>query len=132
MRTETILAAMAADKKRVARQLRFVLPLALGEVAIVDNIPIEDVITVIEEVRARLDAVDELAGGAAGALARGGYGAAGAEFGVSSGTGTDGAGTRRNDRQARARETAKSRAPAKNAKPGRGKGQSSCRPQPKR
>lgn len=51
MRTEAILAAMAADKKRVARQLRFVLPLALGEVAIVDNIPIEDVITVIEEVR---------------------------------------------------------------------------------
>ena len=51
MGTDAILAAMAADKKRVARQLRFVLPLALGDVAIVDNIPTEDVATVIEEVR---------------------------------------------------------------------------------
>ncbi len=49
--TKAILSAMATDKKRVGKQLRFVLPRALGDVVIVDDIPTEDVMAIIEEVR---------------------------------------------------------------------------------
>ncbi|MBI5033740.1 MAG: 3-dehydroquinate synthase [Chloroflexi bacterium] len=51
MSTEAILAAMATDKKRIGPRLRFVLPRAIGDVAIVDDVPQEDVIAVIDELR---------------------------------------------------------------------------------
>ncbi|MBI5304264.1 MAG: 3-dehydroquinate synthase [Chloroflexi bacterium] len=51
MSTDVILDAMGTDKKRVGAQLRFVLPRALGDVVIVDNVPREDVIAAIEETR---------------------------------------------------------------------------------
>ncbi len=47
MTTESILSAMATDKKRVAQHLRFVLPRALGNVEIADDVPIEDVAAVL-------------------------------------------------------------------------------------
>jgi 3-dehydroquinate synthase len=49
---DAILSAMTRDKKRVARQMRFVLPLALGRVEIVDHVPIENVAAILEETRA--------------------------------------------------------------------------------
>ncbi len=52
MDTQAIVSAMATDKKRVGKQLRFVLPRALGDVVIADDIPTEAVAAVIEEVRA--------------------------------------------------------------------------------
>lgn len=51
MSTDAILSAMATDKKRIGRRLRFVLPRALGQVDIVDNVPFEDVSAVIDELR---------------------------------------------------------------------------------
>jgi shikimate kinase / 3-dehydroquinate synthase len=51
MSTDAILSAMATDKKRLGLQLRFVLPRALGDVAMVDHVPQEDVIAVIAETR---------------------------------------------------------------------------------
>ena len=49
--TNAILDAMATDKKRVGARLRFVLPRALGDVIIVDDVPQEDVVAVIDEQR---------------------------------------------------------------------------------
>jgi 3-dehydroquinate synthetase len=51
MSTDAILLAMATDKKRVGSRLRFVLPRAIGDVALVDDVPPEDVIAVIDEMR---------------------------------------------------------------------------------
>ena len=51
METQAILDAMATDKKRVDSRLRFVLPRALGEVVIVDRVPQEDLIAVLEQTR---------------------------------------------------------------------------------
>jgi shikimate kinase/3-dehydroquinate synthase len=51
MSIEAILAAMATDKKRVAARLRFVLPRALGDVIVTDDVNQQDVITAIEETR---------------------------------------------------------------------------------
>lgn len=44
---ETVLAAMSADKKRIDGRLRFVLPRALGDVELFDNVPIEAVLAVL-------------------------------------------------------------------------------------
>lgn len=49
--TAAILSAMTMDKKRVGSHLRFVLPRALGDVVIVDNIPSEEVNAVLEELQ---------------------------------------------------------------------------------
>ena len=54
MSTDAILLAMATDKKRVGSRLRFVLPRAIGDVAIVDDVPQEDVIAIIDEMRQSL------------------------------------------------------------------------------
>ena len=51
MSTDAVLSAMATDKKRIGRHLRFVLPRALGQVDIVDNVPSEAVGAVIEDLR---------------------------------------------------------------------------------
>ncbi len=51
MSTDAILSAMATDKKRVGGRLRFVLPRALGQVDIVDNVSPEDVSAIIDERR---------------------------------------------------------------------------------
>jgi 3-dehydroquinate synthetase len=51
MSTDAILSAMATDKKRIGSRLRFVLPLAIGDTAIVDDVPQEDVIAIIDELR---------------------------------------------------------------------------------
>ena len=48
---EAILDAMRSDKKRVGTRLRFILPRALGDVVIADDVPQEDVVAVIEELR---------------------------------------------------------------------------------
>ncbi len=48
---EQILAAMATDKKRVGSHLRFILPRAIGDVVIVDDVARDDVAAVIEENR---------------------------------------------------------------------------------
>lgn len=53
MSTDAIIGAMRTDKKRVASRLRFVLPRALGDVTIVDEVPQADVIKVLEETRER-------------------------------------------------------------------------------
>jgi 3-dehydroquinate synthetase len=45
---DAILAAMATDKKRVAARLRFVLPRALGDVVIVDNVTNEEIVAVLQ------------------------------------------------------------------------------------
>ena len=50
MAVDAILAAMATDKKRVAARLRFVLPRALGDVVIVDDVTREEIVTVLEQV----------------------------------------------------------------------------------
>jgi shikimate kinase / 3-dehydroquinate synthase len=52
MSTDAILSAMATDKKRIGQRLRFVLPRALGQVDIVDNVPLEDVRAVVDELHA--------------------------------------------------------------------------------
>ncbi len=46
---EQVLAAMATDKKRVGRRLRFVLPRAIGDVAVFDDVPDDDVLAVLQE-----------------------------------------------------------------------------------
>jgi 3-dehydroquinate synthase len=46
---EQILAAMATDKKRVGRRLRFVLPRAIGDVDVFDDVPDDDVLAVLHE-----------------------------------------------------------------------------------
>ena len=46
---EELLAVMRVDKKAVAGRLRFVLPRRLGEVALFDDVPEEDVCRVLEE-----------------------------------------------------------------------------------
>lgn len=51
MPTEEILAAMQTDKKRVGARLRFVLPRALGDVVIVDDICRDQVRHILTEVR---------------------------------------------------------------------------------
>jgi 3-dehydroquinate synthase len=48
---EQIFAAMATDKKRVGARLRFILPRAIGEVVMVDDVAREDVVAVIEASR---------------------------------------------------------------------------------
>jgi 3-dehydroquinate synthase len=48
---EAILDAMRSDKKRVGTRLRFILPRALGDVVIADDVPPEDVVAVIERLR---------------------------------------------------------------------------------
>jgi 3-dehydroquinate synthetase len=42
---------MRSDKKRVGTRLRFILPRALGDVVIADDVPPEDVVAVIERLR---------------------------------------------------------------------------------
>jgi len=49
--TDAIIAAMQTDKKRVNAQLRFILPRAIGDVVIVDDVAREDVIATIEGAR---------------------------------------------------------------------------------
>ena len=49
--TAAILDAMATDKKRVDGRLRFVLPQALGDVVVVDDVAHEEVIAAMEETR---------------------------------------------------------------------------------
>lgn len=49
---EAIMSAMTLDKKRLGSRLRFVLPRALSDVVIVDNVPREDVLAVLAETRA--------------------------------------------------------------------------------
>ncbi|HUX41118.1 MAG TPA: 3-dehydroquinate synthase [Rectinemataceae bacterium] len=51
MSTRSVLDAMATDKKRIAARQRFVLPRAIGEVEIVDDVDEELVRTVIEASR---------------------------------------------------------------------------------
>ncbi len=46
---EALLATMRTDKKSVAGKLRFILPRRLGEVALFDNVPEEDVRAVLRE-----------------------------------------------------------------------------------
>jgi 3-dehydroquinate synthase len=52
MSADAILSAMASDKKRLGSHVRFVLPRALGDVVIVDDVPPDDVVSVLEETRA--------------------------------------------------------------------------------
>ncbi len=54
MPADAILEAMQSDKKRVGARVRFVLPRALGEACIVDDVPREMVIRVIEELRVQV------------------------------------------------------------------------------
>jgi 3-dehydroquinate synthetase len=49
--SDDLVNAMQADKKRVGARLRFVLPRALGEVVIVDDVTQDEVKQIIEEVR---------------------------------------------------------------------------------
>jgi 3-dehydroquinate synthase len=49
---EGLLATMRTDKKSVAGRLRFILPKRLGEVALFDDVPEDDVRRVLEEARA--------------------------------------------------------------------------------
>ncbi len=51
MSTDAILSAMATDKKRMSGRLRLVLPRALGQVDIVDNVPLQEIRAVIDEMR---------------------------------------------------------------------------------
>ncbi len=51
MSTDSILVAMAADKKRVDARLRFVLPRALGDTIVVDDLARKDIVAAIEETR---------------------------------------------------------------------------------
>jgi 3-dehydroquinate synthase len=46
---EQVLAAMATDKKRAGSRLRFVLPRALGDVDVFDDVPDDDVLAVLHE-----------------------------------------------------------------------------------
>jgi 3-dehydroquinate synthetase len=46
---EQVLAAMATDKKRVGNRLRFVLPRAIGDVDVFDDVPDDDVLAVLHE-----------------------------------------------------------------------------------
>jgi 3-dehydroquinate synthase len=46
---DELLATMRSDKKSLAGRLRFVLPRRLGEVALFDDVPEEDVRSVLEE-----------------------------------------------------------------------------------
>ncbi|MCS6843288.1 MAG: 3-dehydroquinate synthase [Caldilineales bacterium] len=46
---EQVLAAMATDKKRLSGRLRFVLPRAIGDVDIFDDVPVEAVLGVLGE-----------------------------------------------------------------------------------
>jgi 3-dehydroquinate synthetase len=49
--TEAILDAMMTDKKRANERLRFILPHALGDVAIVDDVGRDHVMTAIDDTR---------------------------------------------------------------------------------
>lgn len=49
---DQILCAMTTDKKRVKARLRFVLPRALGDVVMVDDVAPEEIVAVVEETRA--------------------------------------------------------------------------------
>jgi 3-dehydroquinate synthetase len=40
---------MATDKKRVGNRLRFVLPRAIGDVDVFDDVPDDDVLAVLQE-----------------------------------------------------------------------------------
>jgi len=51
MSIEAILAAMATDKKRANARLRFILPRALGDVVVSDNVGREEIVVAIEETR---------------------------------------------------------------------------------
>lgn len=51
MASDAIIAAMSADKKRVAARLRFILPRALGNVAIVDDVTRAEIAAALEEAR---------------------------------------------------------------------------------
>lgn len=44
---EQVVAAMATDKKRVGSHLRFVLPRAIGDVDVYDDVPTDDVLAVL-------------------------------------------------------------------------------------
>ena len=47
MSPEQILAAMATDKKRAGSRLRFVLPRALGDVDVFDDVTTKEVLAVL-------------------------------------------------------------------------------------
>lgn len=49
MTSDAIVTAMSSDKKRLGSRLRFVLPRALGDVVIVDDVTREEVVRVLEE-----------------------------------------------------------------------------------
>jgi 3-dehydroquinate synthase len=49
----TVVEAMASDKKRRGGELRFVLPVRLGEVRVIDGVPAAEVTAVLAELRAR-------------------------------------------------------------------------------
>ncbi|MBI4787951.1 MAG: 3-dehydroquinate synthase [Chloroflexi bacterium] len=51
MAADAIWSAMATDKKRVGSRLRFILPRALGDVVIVDDVTREEVVSVIDELQ---------------------------------------------------------------------------------
>lgn len=51
MSTDGILAAMMTDKKRSNHRLRFILPRALGDMAVVDDVTREEIAVTIEEAR---------------------------------------------------------------------------------
>jgi 3-dehydroquinate synthetase len=51
MPTDAIVAAMATDKKRVDNRLRFILPRAIGEIVIVDDVTREEIVATVEETR---------------------------------------------------------------------------------
>lgn len=46
---QQVMAAMATDKKRIGRRLRFVLPRAIGDVDVFDDVPVDDVLAVLHE-----------------------------------------------------------------------------------
>jgi 3-dehydroquinate synthase len=48
---DAIYGAMQTDKKRVGAQLRFILPRALGDVVIADDVTREEMVSAIEETR---------------------------------------------------------------------------------
>ena len=55
---DTLLDAMRSDKKAVSGRLRFVLPKRLGEAALFDDVPVEDVRAVLEEMMSAAEAND--------------------------------------------------------------------------
>jgi 3-dehydroquinate synthase len=51
--TEAIVEAMATDKKRVNGRVRFILPRALGDVVILDDVARDHVLAAIDDTRSK-------------------------------------------------------------------------------